>query len=111
MILAPFGAVRRGMCVETEAAKCRSSVGAACPHAAPDGAGEQSIGGQCYKHAAPTPLPTIRIRLFPPGEPKRIVARVEELLRWCDTLEAQWQQTRTLGAHFLASTLHHLLAA
>lgn len=37
--------------------------------------------------------------------------RVEELLRWCDTLEAQWHQTRTLGAHLLASTLHHLLAA
>ena len=40
-----------------------------------------------------------------------IVARVEELLRWCDTLKAQLHQTRTLGAHLLDSTLHHLLAA
>jgi hypothetical protein len=30
---------------------------------------------------------------------KRIVARVEELLRWCDTLEAQLHQTRTFGAN------------
>ncbi len=44
-------------------------------------------------------------------EQRWIVARVEELLRWCDTLEAQLHQTRTLGAHLLASTLHHLLAA
>jgi type I restriction enzyme S subunit len=52
----------------------------------------------------PVPIP-------PLAEQKRIVARVEELLRRCDTLEAQLHQTRTLGAHLLASTLHHLLAA
>ena len=52
----------------------------------------------------PFPLP-------PLAEQKRIVARVEELLRSCDTLEAQLHQTRTLGAHLLASTLRHLLAA
>jgi type I restriction enzyme S subunit len=52
----------------------------------------------------PVPLP-------PLAEQKRIVARVEELLRSCDTLEAQLHQTRTLGSHLLASTLHHLLAA
>ena len=40
-----------------------------------------------------------------------IVARVEELLRWCDTLETQLHQTRTLGADLLASTLYHHLAA
>jgi hypothetical protein len=45
------------------------------------------------------------------AEPKRIVARVEELPRWCDPLEAPLHQTRTLGAHLLDSTLHHLLAA
>jgi hypothetical protein len=36
-------------------------------------------------------------------EQKRIVTRVEELLRWCNTLEAQLHQTRTLGAHLLAA--------
>ena len=42
---------------------------------------------------------------------RRGVARVEALLRQCDTLEAQLHQTRTLGAHLLVSTLNHLLAA
>ena len=47
----------------------------------------------------------------PLAEQKRIVARVEALLRQCDALEAQLRQTRTLGAHLLDATLHHLLAA
>ena len=33
------------------------------------------------------------------------------LLHECDTQNAQLHQTRTLGAHLLASALHHLLAA
>jgi hypothetical protein len=45
------------------------------------------------------------------AEQKRIVSRVEALLRQCDALAAQLHQTRTLGAHLLDSTLHHLLAA
>ncbi len=52
----------------------------------------------------PVPVP-------PLAEQKRIVARVEALLRQCDGLEAQLHQTRTLGAHLLDATLHHLLAA
>ena len=43
------------------------------------------------------------------AEQKRIVARVEELLRQCDALAAQLHQPRTPGAHLLDSTLHHLL--
>jgi len=42
---------------------------------------------------------------------KQIITPAEELLGWCGTLEAQLHQTRTLGAHLLDSTLHHLLAA
>ena len=45
------------------------------------------------------------------AEQQRIVARVEALLRQCDALEAQLRQARTLGAHLLDSTPHHLLAA
>ena len=45
------------------------------------------------------------------AEQERIVVRVAELLRQCDALEAQLRETRTLGAHLLDSTLHHLLAA
>ncbi len=50
------------------------------------------------------------VAIPPLAEQKRIVARVEELLRWCDTLEAQLHLTRTLGARLLDSTIHHLLA-
>ena len=107
----PCSAVRRDMFVEMVATTCCSSVGAAYFHAAPDGAGE-SFDWHYYKHVAPTALPLKRIRLVSPlAEQKRIVARVEELVRWCDTLEAQLHQTRTLGAYLLASILHHLLAA
>ena len=56
-------------------------------------------------------LESVYVPLPPLAEQKRIVVRVEELLRWCDTLEAQLHQTRTLGAHLLDPTLHHLLAA
>lgn len=56
-------------------------------------------------------LRTTLIAVPPMAEQKRIVARVEALLRQCDALEAQLRQTRTLGAHLLDSTLHHLLAA
>jgi hypothetical protein len=38
-------------------------------------------------------------------EQKRIVTRVELLLRRCDALEVQLHQTRTLGAHLLDSNL------
>lgn len=38
-------------------------------------------------------------------------AQRKGLLRQCDALEAQLRQTRTLGAHLLDATLHHLLAA
>ena len=50
------------------------------------------------------------IELVPPGDQRRIVAQVEALLRQGDALAAQLYQTRTLGAHLLDSTLHHLLA-
>jgi hypothetical protein len=36
--------------------------------------------------------------------------RSESLLRQCGALEAQLCQTRPLGSHLLAPTLHHLLA-
>jgi len=56
------------------------------------------------------------IAMFPPGlisraEQKPTMARAAELMRWCDTLEAQLRHPRTLGVHLLDSTLHHFLAA
>lgn len=46
---------------------------------------------------------------YRPNLPLAIIE--EALLRQCDALAAQWHQIRTLGAHLLDSTLHHLLAA
>jgi hypothetical protein len=40
-----------------------------------------------------------------------IATRAEALMRLCETLEAQLSQSRTVGAHLLDATLHHLLAA
>jgi len=42
---------------------------------------------------------------------RTVALAVPALLPWCDTLEAQLHRTRPLGAHLLASALHHLLAA
>jgi type I restriction enzyme S subunit len=66
--------------------------------------------GMKVRHTSPRKVLRVPFPICSLAEQKRIVARVEELLRWCDTLEAQLRQTRTLGAHLLASTLHHLLA-
>jgi hypothetical protein len=45
------------------------------------------------------------------AEQQRIVAKVEELLRWRDQLEAHLTAARTTGAHLLDATLHQFLAA
>ena len=67
--------------------------------------------GATIKHLTGRSLSEYPIPIPPLAEQKRIVARVEELMRLCDTLETQLSQTRTAGAHLLDSTLHHLLAA
>lgn len=49
----------------------------------------------------PVPIP-------PLAEQKRIVARVEELMRLCDALETQLSQSRTIGAHLLDAALQRM---
>jgi len=65
--------------------------------------------------AQPTiPLGSLRnflIPLPPLAEQQRIVAKVEELMRWCDGLEAQLTAGRTTGAHLLDATLRQLLTS
>jgi type I restriction enzyme S subunit len=65
--------------------------------------------------AQPTiPLGALRQFLVPVpplAEQQRIVAKVDELLRWCDALEARLTAARTTATHLLDATLHQILAA
>ena len=45
------------------------------------------------------------------AEQQWIVAKVDELMRWCDALEARLTAARTTATHLLDSTLRALLAA
>jgi type I restriction enzyme S subunit len=51
------------------------------------------------------------IGLPPLAEQQRIVAKVDELLRWCDALEARLTAARTTATHLLDATLHQILTA
>ena len=46
--------------------------------------------------------------LPPLAEQQRIVAKVEELMRWCDQLEAHLATARTTATHLLDATLAKL---
>ncbi|HWX18702.1 MAG TPA: restriction endonuclease subunit S [Candidatus Binatia bacterium] len=50
------------------------------------------------------------VPLPPLAEQKRIVAKVDELIRWCDQLEANLATAQTAGAHLLDATVHNLIA-
>ena len=43
------------------------------------------------------------------AEQQRIVAKVDELMRWCDTLEARLTAAQTTATHLLDATLHQIL--
>jgi len=50
--------------------------------------------------------------LIPPlAEQQRIVAKVDELMRWCDALEARLTAAQNHATHLLDATLHQILAA
>lgn len=44
-------------------------------------------------------------------EQPQIVAKVDELMRWCDALEARLAAAQTTAEHLLDATLHQILAA
>jgi type I restriction enzyme S subunit len=50
------------------------------------------------------------IGLPPLAEQKRIVAKVEELMRWCDALEARLTAAQNAGAELLDAALNQVLA-
>jgi type I restriction enzyme S subunit len=56
-------------------------------------------------------LKELPIAVPPLAEQQRIVAKVDELLRWCDALEARITAAQTTATHLLDATLHQILAA
>ena len=53
-------------------------------------------------------LPVV-LSLF--ADRQRVVAKVDELLRWCDALEARLTAAQTTATHLLDATLHQILTA
>jgi addiction module RelE/StbE family toxin len=51
------------------------------------------------------------VALPPLAEQQRIVAKVDELMRWCDALEARLTAAQTTAEHLLDATLHQILSA
>lgn len=49
------------------------------------------------------------IGLPPLAEQQRIVAKVDELMRWCDALKARLTTAQTTATHLLDATLHQIL--
>jgi type I restriction enzyme S subunit len=53
----------------------------------------------------------IVVTLPPLAEQQRIVAKVDELMCWCDALEARLTAAQTTAEHLLDATLHQILTA
>jgi len=56
-------------------------------------------------------LATLPVPLPPLAEQQRIVANVDELLRWCDALAARLTAAQTTATYLLDATLHQILVA
>ena len=54
---------------------------------------------------------SLRLRVPPLSEQKRIVSQVTELLSLCDALEAKLTQAESASTQLLAAAVHHLLTA
>lgn len=71
---------------------------------------EKHFTGATIKHFTGQELARYTFPLPPLAEQQRIVAKVEELMRWCDALEARLTAAQTTATHLLDSLLHHTLA-
>lgn len=56
-------------------------------------------------------LRELELPLPPLAEQQRILSKVDELIRWCDALEARLTAAQTAGTHLLDATLRQILAA
>ena len=66
----------------------------------------QRLGWAAIPYTPSTELPERRL-----AEQQRIVAKVEELMRWCGALEARLTAAQTTAAALLDATLQKILAA
>lgn len=74
--------------------------------------GERNMTGTAGQKRLPTDyFATRAVPLPPTDEQSRIVAKVDELMALCDTLEAQQQQRRSLQKNLRQSTLQAVAAA
>ena len=67
--------------------------------------------GMKVRHTSPRRILRVPFPLPPLSEQQRIVAKVDELLRWCDALEARLTAAQTTATHLLDATLHQILTA
>lgn len=72
---------------------------------------EQHFTGATIKHFTGQELARYSFPLPPPREQKRIVAKVNELMKLCDEMEQRQQKKREGRIHLNNSALEHLLAA
>ncbi|MDB6027508.1 MAG: restriction endonuclease subunit, partial [Verrucomicrobiales bacterium] len=66
--------------------------------------------GMKVRHTSPDRILRVPFPVCPLAEQKRIVAKVDELMRSCDALEARLTAAETAGEHLLDVTLYRLLA-
>jgi len=55
-------------------------------------------------------LKRLPVAIPPLAEQQRIVAKVDELMRWCDALEARLTVAQTAATHLLDAVIHEVLA-
>jgi type I restriction enzyme S subunit len=65
--------------------------------------------GMAIKHISVVDFGRMVVPVPPFAEQKRIVAKVDELMRWCDALEARLTAAQTTAAHLLDATLRTIL--
>ena len=65
--------------------------------------------GSAAKGIKAAKLKRIRVVVPPLAEQHRIVVKVDELMRWCDALEARLTAAQTSATHLLDATLRRIL--
>ena len=70
---------------------------------------EEYFTGAGIPHLTGQSLARLKFPLPPFAEQQRIVAKVDELMRWCDALEARLTAAQTTATHLLDTTLRRIL--